>query len=84
MRLIRFEGTRHSLDPVVVTPKEAVHHCANKAERNAEGVTERLRYRAEALENMLGLLMDELVAGGVLKAESVSRIFDYDVIAEDT
>lgn len=74
----------HTRSGVVVTPKEAVHGCADKAERNGEGVIQRLRYRAEALENMLGLLMDELVEGGVLKAESVSRIFDYDVIAEDT
>lgn len=60
----------------------AVRFVAERQEGHATNDISGLRYRAEAAENMLGRLLDKLIANGVLRAEQVSEIFDYDVIAE--
>lgn len=66
-----------------VTPTEAVRYVAQRAENRSEGDTlERARFRAEAVEGMLGRLMSALVANGALRADQVSEIFDCDILAE--
>lgn len=67
-----------------VTPAEAVQYFAQRAENRSEGDTlERVRYRAEAVEGMLGRLLDAMVQNGALRAGQLEAIFDYDVSAEE-
>ncbi len=47
-----------------------------------DGSAEREAAKTEALQGMLGRLIGVLIANGTLRAEQVSEIFDYDVIAE--
>lgn len=68
----------------VVTPAEAVTYFAQRAENRSEGGTlERARMRAEAVEAVLGRLLDAMVQNGVLRAGQLEEIFDYDISAED-
>lgn len=68
---------------VVHDAAEAVQFVTVKCAMNYEGHAQRVAARADALEGVLGRLMDKLIANGVLRAEQVSEIFNYDVIAED-
>jgi hypothetical protein len=60
---------------------QAVQFAATKAANMAEGHTERLQARGDALEGILGRLIGVLIDNGQLRAEQVCEIFDYDVIA---
>lgn len=66
-----------------VTPAEAVQYVADRAERGSDDQLERMRYRTAAVEGMLGRLLTALVDNGVLRANQVSEIFDWDVTAEE-
>lgn len=66
----------------VVETAEAVQIVINRTMGHYEGERERDAARSEALQGMLARLLDKLIANGALRAEQVSEIFDYDVIAE--
>jgi len=69
--------------PRLVTPSEAVKYVADCAERLCDETQERMRARAEAVEQMLGRLIEALTANGQLRAPQLERIFDYSITAED-
>lgn len=73
----RFEPER------VTTPAEAVTYFVDRAERHGEGEKARLRSAHDALLGVVGRTLDALIANGHLRADQVSEIFNYDVIAED-
>lgn len=78
-RTVGYKGERVAVSDT----STAVRFVAEKQEGHATNDISGLRYRAEAAENMLGRLLEKLIANGVLRAEQVSEIFDYDVIAEN-
>ena len=79
MKLYPHSSNTKTLDGVA-----AVQHCANRTANNCEGgALEKAQARANAVEGMLGRLIDELISNHALRAVQVSTIFDYDVIAED-
>lgn len=66
----------------------AVQFVANKATNLAEGQLERVQARSDALEGMLGRLLNVLTSsrdgrGRLLSTDDVAEVFDYDVLAED-
>ena len=66
----------------VVTGEEAVQHVVNKAMLHYDGREEREYARAEALQIMLGRVIEALIDNGKLRSDQIENIFSYDVVAE--